>query len=422
MSDIPEVDYESIALRLSSVFQPAAPINSYELFRGRIPQVRAVVDAINQPGRHAILFGGRGVGKTSLGQTLKTKLTTTEPVPIISPLITCDSSDTYSSIWQKVFSEVEYQNGNDLPEDTTSDFSSGNVPYISPRWTPFEVRRKVESIASKGLFYVVLDEFDKIEDSNVRQLIADTIKLFSDHVVRATIIVIGVSDDATGLINDHRSIERCLAQIHMPRMPRKEVEQIVTFGLEKVDMNISGDALFRIIGLSKGLPSYAHLLALHASRQALDNKTLVVQLTHVQDAIKVAISQTEETIRTDYDKATYSSRDTLHAKVLLACAMARTDEFGRFQPNDVCGPMCEITSECYTSDRFSSHLKQFCETSRGPVLKKTGGEYRWRYQFYNPLLQPFVLMKGLEVGLISENKLDLSAEGDVRYPLFRRES
>jgi hypothetical protein len=106
-------DYESIALRLSSVFQPSAPINSEELFRGRIQQVRAVVDAINQPGRHAILFGGRGVGKTSLGKILRTKLTTIEPVPIISTLITCDSSDDYSSIWNKVVSEIEYRTEDD---------------------------------------------------------------------------------------------------------------------------------------------------------------------------------------------------------------------------------------------------------------------------------------------------------------------
>ena len=145
MSDAPDIDYEGIALRLSNVFQPAAPINSEDLFRGRIPQVRAVVDAINQPGRHAILFGGRGVGKTSLGQTLRTKLTTLEPVPVIAPLIACDSSDDYSSIWHKVFSEIEYLDGNAQPEPESSPLFDGesDVHEDDPlEWTPFEVRRK----------------------------------------------------------------------------------------------------------------------------------------------------------------------------------------------------------------------------------------------------------------------------------------
>jgi hypothetical protein len=422
MSQRHKVDYDALSLRLSNVFQPAAPINSEELFRGRLPQVRAVVDAINQPGRHAILFGGRGVGKTSLGKTLKTRLTTAEPIPIISVLITCDSSDNYSTMWSKVFSEIEYQSGGQPAEKPTTEFSDseiGDYEGAPVRWTPYEVRRKIEPLGKDGLLYVVLDEFDKITDCDVRQLTADTIKLFSDHAVPATIIVIGVSDDATGLINDHRSIERCLAQIPMPRMPYEEVEQIITLGLKRVGMTIDEDALLEIIGLAKGLPSYAHLLALHAGRQALDHQSLTIALPHVQSAIKVAISQTEETIRTDYDRATYSPRKTLHPTVLLACAMARTDEFGRFQPNDVCEPMQQITGENYTSDRFSSHLKQFCELNRGPVLKKMGGEYKWRYQFCNPLLQPFVLMRGLDAGLIDQAKLGRTAEVDPLYPLFK---
>ncbi len=415
-------DYEAIALSLANVFQPSAPINSEELFRGRIQQVRAVVDAINQPGRHAILFGGRGVGKTSLGKILRTKLTTIESVPIISALITCDSSDDYSSIWNKVFAEIEYRAEGNQADERLSPNMDGNPnaeskPFV---WTPYEVRRKIEAIASNGLLYVVLDEFDKIQDADARQLTADTIKLFSDHAVRATIIVIGVSDDATQLINDHRSIERCLAQIPMPRMQIGEIQEIVALGAIKVKMAFDDEALSEITTLSKGLPSYAHLLALNASRAALDKKSLVVGLPHVQAAIKVAISQTEETIRTDYDKATYSPRKTLHPKVLLACAMAKTDEFGRFQPNDVCTPMEQITGERYTSDRFSAHLKEFCNLNRGPVLRRMGGEYKWRYQFYNPLLQPFVLMRGLDSGLIDKERLEAAADRDPKYPLFKR--
>jgi hypothetical protein len=203
-------------------------------------------------------------------------------------------------------------------------------------------------------------------------------------------------------------------------MRRGELEQIVTLGLEKLGMKINDDALFEITGLSKGLPTYAHLIALHAGRQALDSRSLAVNLEHVKRAIRTAISQTEETIRSDYDQAVYSPRKTLFDTVLLACAMARTDGFGRFQPNDVCGPMKAITGEDYTSDRFSRHLKEFCKPIRGPVLRKTGGEYRWRYQFRNPLLQPYVLMRGLDAGVITEEKLDLNAEDDSRYPLFRQ--
>ena len=106
-----ERDFEKIALSLSEVFTPATAINSADLFCGRTTQIRAIVDAINQVGQHAILYGERGVGKTSLGRILSTKLKGREMVPIIAPMVNCDSGDDFSSIWDKVFSEVpeEYQ-------------------------------------------------------------------------------------------------------------------------------------------------------------------------------------------------------------------------------------------------------------------------------------------------------------------------
>ena len=66
----PKSDWDAIDYRLGTVFQPSSPINSEKLFCGRARQVRAVCDAINQRGRHAIIFGSPGVGKTSLGKTL----------------------------------------------------------------------------------------------------------------------------------------------------------------------------------------------------------------------------------------------------------------------------------------------------------------------------------------------------------------
>jgi Cdc6-like AAA superfamily ATPase len=410
------IDFEKIALSLSRVFTPATAINSEDLFYGRINQVRAVVDAINQVGQHAILYGERGVGKTSLGRILPKKLLGREMVPIIALMINCDSGDSFPSIWSKVFSEIP------------SEFMDENIPYEenTPNQfldiTPHEVRKNIEVLTGKGIVCVILDEFDKIQDEGARTLIADTIKLFSDRAVHATIIIIGVSDDLTGLIREHHSIERCLAQIHMPRMARKELEGIVLGGLKKVGMTIENQCLSEITGLSKGLPHYTHLLALNAGRQALDDKLLEIAPIHIKKAIQSALTQVQESIRDNYDKSTYSSRKgTLYSQVLLACALAEADDFGHFQPIDVCDPLNGIIPEKspFTTDRFASHLKAFCEPDRGAVLTRIGVEYRWRYRFSNPLMQPYVIMRGIESGLISDEKLREITEQEDRYPLFK---
>jgi ABC-type transport system involved in cytochrome bd biosynthesis fused ATPase/permease subunit len=56
--------------RLRVAFTPHAPVNEPAVFRGRLPQIRSSIDAITTPGLHVVLYGERGVGKTSLASVL----------------------------------------------------------------------------------------------------------------------------------------------------------------------------------------------------------------------------------------------------------------------------------------------------------------------------------------------------------------
>src|SRR5216683_2158855 len=57
-------------VKVSSAFSPSAPIDSRALFAGRREQVNRTISAVFQRGQHVVLFGERGVGKTSLANTL----------------------------------------------------------------------------------------------------------------------------------------------------------------------------------------------------------------------------------------------------------------------------------------------------------------------------------------------------------------
>src|SRR5262245_7615521 len=58
----------ALALRIKAnrTFSPAAPIDQLTLFAGRIQELRRVIDATTTRGQHVVIFGDRGVGKTSL--------------------------------------------------------------------------------------------------------------------------------------------------------------------------------------------------------------------------------------------------------------------------------------------------------------------------------------------------------------------
>ena len=111
--DIPEIvneiNWEQLSDGASSAFTPASPVSEKELFAGRIAQVRLVVDAINLPGQHAIIYGERGVGKTSLANILSSRLVSKNGVEAIAPRINCDGTDNFEALWKKALGEIEVE-------------------------------------------------------------------------------------------------------------------------------------------------------------------------------------------------------------------------------------------------------------------------------------------------------------------------
>ena len=97
------IDWATLSNNASKVFTPAAPVDEQKLFSGRIEQLRQVVDVVNQKGQHAIIFGERGVGKTSLANIIVKSIKGNN---ILAIRKNCDSADDYSSLWKKIASDI----------------------------------------------------------------------------------------------------------------------------------------------------------------------------------------------------------------------------------------------------------------------------------------------------------------------------
>jgi len=91
--------------------------------------------------------------------------------------------------------------------------------------------------------------------------------------------------------------------------------------------------------------------------------------------------------------------------VLLASALASEDEFGFFSAADVRERLATITGKEHPTGSFAQHLDELTEPDRGAVLQKRGAPRRFRYRFVNPLLQPYVVMRGLSEGSVSPKGL-----------------
>jgi len=392
--------FHEMLTSLSSAFSPSAPIDQQALFSGRLSQLIDVVNAVNQKGQHAILYGERGVGKTSLARVLTSLTLATQKM--VSASINCDPQMTFSGLWQRVAREINFhveKQGIGFAPDVTQQIVSaaGMLPEVV---TPDDVRYMFSRLP-KAL--IVIDELDRLEDFSVTELLADTIKTLSDHAVDVTILLVGVADSVDSLIKEHASVERALVQIRMPRMSPPELHDILVKGYSKASMSIAEPARNKIADLSQGLPHYTHLLGLYAGQRAANMGVSEVRMEHVRTAIDQSLSKAQQSIIGAYHRATASPQENLYCQVLLACALAQQDNLGTFAAVDVREPLTRIMGRHYDIPAFAQHLNKFCESDRGPILRKSGTARRYRFRFENPLMQPFVIMDGIKRSMISDS-------------------
>ena len=400
-------EFTQLAFDAGTVFSPAAPIDEWALFAGRTSQLRSVIDAIIQRGQHAMIFGERGVGKTSLANVLSDYLEA-RGQQVIAPRVNCDVTDNFSSLWRKILTEIEISRavrGIGFAAETSLQ-TENLADHLPEAATPHDVRKILMMLGRGALLIVIIDEFDRLPKGQTTALFADTIKTLSDHSLGATLVLVGVADSVYELIQEHESVERALVQIPMPRMSEGELHEIMLKGLERLSMDIDGEALSHISLLSQGLPHYTHLLGLHSARAALDSGSKRIVVPHVEAAVRKAMTEAQQSIRNSYHRATTSPRkESLYRQVLLASALANTDELGYFSAAAVREPMSRIMGRYYDIPNFSRHLNDFAEERRGFVLQKTGVKHRIRYRFTDPLMQPYIVMRGLAEELIDKASL-----------------
>lgn len=394
-------DWDLLWHEITEAFSPGAPVQERDLFAGRQEQLRTLVDTVHQRGRHAIVFGERGVGKTSLTNILSLMLRAPRR-EVIAVKVNADPKDSFHSLWRKVFKRMNYEVQRDGSPPVLRTIADDHPNQL----TPDDVQLELSNFGPTQLPLIVLDEFDRIEDETVTRLTADTIKALSDYSVNATVVVVGVASDVTGLIKGHESIARSLVQIRMPRMSQDELGQIIVSRYRKCGLELDDEALWKMTFLARGIPYYAHLLGMHAARSAVQRKQRRIGRECVVDAEAAAVLELDASIKDAYFAAVRSQRsdDTLYAPVLLACALARTDELGAFQQTAVTAPLGRVLpGKNYAPSTFAFHMNAFCDPQRRRVLERFGEPRNQRYRFTDPLMPPFIVVKGLADGLISDD-------------------
>lgn len=375
---------------------------------GRSQQLAEVINSIQERGQHIVLYGERGVGKTSLANIISEGLR-----GIHSANVTCNRRQNFKDIWNTALAKIRIEITNPgvgykAPEKKEFVQLNSLLSSGSRELSPSEIGKILEAINVDLLF--VFDEFDSVSGAEIKLRFADTIKSLSDNASNVTILIVGIADSVTDLIGEHPSLERCLKQIRMPRMSDGELESIIRKGVELLEMTIDESVSRKIVRLSLGFPHFTHLLAKYSAWSAIESRSEKIINDHFENAIENCIRNTDQTIRNSYQKATITSREeSKFEDVIGACATAPTDEYETFSTNDLITPYHRITKKMVRSQSLTYYLSRLCTDDRGRLLEKAGTSKNIRYRFRNPLMRAYASLKLSQRGKLNPENMEFTS-------------
>ena len=387
-------DWMLLEFEITHLFD-GAPIDEEDLFAGRSVEVSKILKAVFARSKHVVLYGERGVGKTSLSNIFWKRFNQSLRSLVVAR-IQAGPNDSFSSLWIRALEELHASGvASGKPEYVNFDFNFEMV-------TPSTIRRELQKCGANALPIIIIDEFNEVIDGDAKRLTANLIKEFYDFSITATVIIVGVADSIAGLMDDHASIDRALVQIPLSRMSDSELKEIILKRASRTIMKFSGDAIWTIITLSRGLPYFTQTLSKHAALHAIGNRRLVVTNDDVELSMQSFIEDSERLFRDRYRDATRSNQENFFQQSLLACALAKTDDEGFFTANDVVEPYSAIVSEKKRIAHFEKHLRRFSSNEGGNILIKKGGDRQQIFRFSDPMMQPYVIIRGIQNRMIDD--------------------
>lgn len=343
---------------IREIFTPHIPVQDVKLFFGRETTVKKLIENLDTPGQHAMLFGDRGVGKSSLANTT-TKILIESILNIDLYTKICDSGDNFQTIFRSLFDDIE--------EREEKDKSNNNklvLKKTQDKLTPSYVAKKLSDTAA--VFYI--DEVDRLKFKKDKIELADTIKQLSDTNSPFKVLLVGIAETGDELRAGHLSVERCLKETKLKRMTSEEIREIIEVGAKKCNLSFNDEVIERIVSLSSGYPHFTHLLALKCAEKAIDTDQTIIDRYILFSAIQEAMKGAQGSLKRNYDKAVRSSKTDMFKTVLYAAAQIGSDY--EFTITDWKERVIENTNEDMTTQKLNSYQRRLVSNNEGSLIKR----------------------------------------------------
>jgi Cdc6-like AAA superfamily ATPase len=259
------------------------------MFAGRTDVLTKLIGAIEGQRLHSVIYGERGMGKTSLLHVLGQAAQSARYLVVY---ISCGAGSNFDETIRSVAEDIPLLFHNDYGPTAADSERGASFADLLPS-EPVSVRLASDLFSNiVGTRVIVLmDEFDRSESEEFQRNIAELIKNLSDRAVRMQFVITGVAANLTDFVSHIPGIRRNIFALQVPAMTATEIRDLVKNGEEQSDITFEPAAIEFIIAIAHGMPYIATLISHHAGLAAVDSNRLTVTTDDVSAAIAEALSE-----------------------------------------------------------------------------------------------------------------------------------
>lgn len=404
---------DQFGTKLGEVLSASRPIHSIEHLKGRDKELDTIKKSLYAPGRHVFIFGDRGVGKSSLGQTAAIQYQTADASPIF---VSGSPDDTFNTVIANIVSQAIGRTRTENIKTTESlsvelrgiKFSEGRessgIDIAGAIRSIGDAVELLSQVASKHSEKpaVVIDEFDTIIDAEERNKFAALLKQMGDRSVNLKFIFTGIGKSLDELLGAHQSAYRQLETVELPRLGWDARREIVRSAVEAFDISLNDDVNWRIAMVSDGFPYYIHLVTEKILWAAFSSEENVTEVGWdlFQQGLTDAIMSTAAELKRPYEKAVLHRESEFED---IVWATADHDDLLR-SLNDMYDSYRVIIGKRHDGriaidrNRFSTQIRKLKQDSYGAVLQQEDGRPGW-YSYREKMLRGFARMQAQANGI-----------------------
>lgn len=388
---------------LRDLFTPAQPVTDRSQFAGRLDVLVKLIEIIEAQRSHVVVYGERGIGKTSLLHILADIARDSLYLVVYA---SCGARSRFDEMFRAILRDIPLLY---LSSVSPTQAEAEGGASLADRLPPGSFNaRELSDICSEitgTRVLIILDEYDRIEDPAFRQGVAELIKNLSDRAARVQLVMAGVASNLQELIGYIPSIRRNVIGIPMTRLSNTEVQALMGLGEAGAGIRFDAKVVELVTLLSNGSPYLVRLLSHHSSMIALDDLRLNVELGDLAKALDKIVEEAESRLAArTMDQVNELWRQPDRNLLAIVARESSTPD-GSFSLSDLQRQW--PTTDVAGPDRLMTALA----APEGLIEADLSGEPR--YRFRDEALPLYLTMR------IARDHFRDEAMGDARLPINR---